>query len=145
MIFLFIFLVANSVVIFALGILLARNIWGLGVNVTTIEDWEIERHETLVHRARKHGGYLNGPDGIKVRIRKQEFPYDVGIYQNFRQGMGGSLLLWLWPLAPTPSNESGLDFETNGFEGNIRETYVDAIHDISQIFPSRGLLLILIE
>lgn len=85
--------------------------------MTTIEGWEIERHETLVRRARALGGYLDGPDGIKVRITKQEFPYDIGIFQNFRQGIGGTPLLWLFPFAATPSNESGLSFETNGFEG----------------------------
>lgn len=84
--------------------------------MTTIEGWEIERHETLVRRARVRGGYLYGPDGMTVNIRKQEFPYDIGILENMKQGMGGSLMLWLWPFAPTPSNESGLEFETNGFE-----------------------------
>lgn len=87
--------------------------------MTTIEGWEIERHETLVYRARKQGGYLNGPGGARIRIRKQEFPYDIGIFQNIRQGMGGTPLLWLWPFAATPLNESGLDFKTNEFEGNV--------------------------
>ena len=54
---------------------------------------------------------------MRVRIRKQEFPYDIGIVPNIRQGMGGSVVSWLWPFTATPSNESGLDFETNGFEG----------------------------
>ncbi len=117
MVFLFIFLIVNSVTLFALGILLARNIWCLGGNFTTIEGWEIERHETLVRRARARGGYLDGPDGMRIRIRKQEFPYDIGIYQNIRQGMGGTPLLWLWPFAATPSNKSGLKFDINGFEG----------------------------
>ena len=85
--------------------------------MTTIEGWEIERHETLVRRARLLGGYLDGPDGTKVRIRKQEFPYDIGILRNMRQGMGGTLWLWIWPFLATPSNKSGLYFETNGFEG----------------------------
>jgi len=120
MTFLFLFLVVNSMTLFALAILLARNIWCLGGNVTTIEGWEIERHETLVYRARKLGGYLNGPDGMRLRLQKQEFPYDIGIYQNIRQGMGSNPLFWLWPFASTPSNQSGLTFETNGFEGNER-------------------------
>ena len=85
--------------------------------MTTIEGWEIERHETLVRRARTRGGYLHGPDGIRVKIRKQEFPYDIGILGNIKQGMGGSFLSWLWPFTATPSNEYGLEFETNGFEG----------------------------
>ena len=54
---------------------------------------------------------------MRVRIRKQEFPYDIGILPNIRQGMGGSVVSWPWPFTATPSNESGLDFETNGFEG----------------------------
>jgi hypothetical protein len=58
------------------------------VNTYTIEGWEIERHETLVRRARYLGGYLDGPDGVKVRIVKQEYPYDIGLWQNVVQGMG---------------------------------------------------------
>ena len=113
----FIFFVVNSTTLFAIAVLLLRNLWCLGGNVTTIEGWEIERHETLVRRARARGGYLHGPDGIRVKIGRQEFPYDIGILRNIRQGMGGSLLSWLWPFTATPSNESGLEFETNGFEG----------------------------
>lgn len=26
-----------------------------------------------------------------MRIKKQEFPYDIGIFANMRQGMGGSI------------------------------------------------------
>lgn len=74
-----------------LFILLARSIYSLVLNTTTIEAWEIERHETLVRRAKVLGGYLEGPGGIKIRIRKQEFPYDVGIWTNVKDGMGGSL------------------------------------------------------
>lgn len=58
------------------------------VNTTTIESWEIERHETLLRRARPFGGFLEGPDGIRVRIIKQEFPYDIGFWKNIKQGMG---------------------------------------------------------
>ncbi|KAL8950677.1 MAG: hypothetical protein Q9222_003299, partial [Ikaeria aurantiellina] len=106
----------NSITLFALGVLLARNVWVLASNVTTIEGWEIERHEALVRRARKHGGYVDGPDGMRLKISKQEFPYDIGFYKNAKQAMGGTFLLWLWPFASTPPNMSGLDFETNGFE-----------------------------
>lgn len=117
MIFLLIFTIVNSVTLFVLSILLARNIWLLGANMTTIEAWEVERHETLVCRAKSLGGYLDGPGGVKMKIVKHEFPYDIGIFRNIQQGMGGSVMLWLWPFAPTPGNESGLQFETNGFEG----------------------------
>jgi palmitoyltransferase len=99
-----------------LCILLVRTAWSLGVNVTTIESWEIERHERIVRRARVFGGYLDGPDGIKVRIQKQEFPYDVGIWRNITHGMDSIFpIKWLWPFAATPCG-SGLEFETNGFE-----------------------------
>ncbi|KAF2468225.1 palmitoyltransferase pfa4 [Lindgomyces ingoldianus] len=114
---LFLLSVTNFVTLFAVGILFIRNIWCLAANTTTIEGWEIERHKTLVRRARYFGGYLDGPDGVKVRIQRQEFPYDIGIWKNFKQGMGtGNTLAWFWPLATTPSIESGLEFETNDLE-----------------------------
>ena len=87
---LFVLIIVNSITLTALAVLLSRTIWLLGANTTTIETWEIERHKKLLRRARVFGGYLDGPDGIKVRIQKQEFPYDIGIWQNIRQGMGGS-------------------------------------------------------
>lgn len=113
-------------------------------NTTTIESWEIERHETLVRRARVLGGHLDGPGGVRIRIKKQEFPYDIGIFANVRQGMGGSInvslsyfslsysrtgtneltssqfISWLWPFASTPDRKTGWEFETNGFEGMPR-------------------------
>lgn len=83
-------IMVNSVVLFGLSILLVRSLWMLALNQTTIEGWEIERHKTLLRRARVFGGYLDGPDGIKIRIEKQEFPYDIGIWRNIKAGMGGS-------------------------------------------------------
>ena len=84
--------------------------------MTTIESWEIERHSRLLRRARVFGGYLDGPDGVKVRIQRQEFPYDIGIWRNITQGMDSWFSPnWLWPFAATPCS-SGLEFETNGFE-----------------------------
>ena len=85
--------------------------------MTTIEGWEIDRHRTLARRARAFGGFLDGPDGTKIRIVKQEFPYDIGIWSNINQGMGGNLFTWFWPFASTPSARGGLTFEVNGFEG----------------------------
>ena len=114
---LFVLLLINSFTLFALMIIFLRSVWSLCTNVTAIESWEIERHQTLVRRARALGGYLDGPDGVRVRIVKQEFPYDVGIWSNIKQGMGSGLLTWLWPFAATPPYTSGLDFEDNAFEG----------------------------
>lgn len=90
MIHLFLLIVLNSLTLFALVILLVRSLWSLGANETTIETWEKERHSTLVRRARHFGGYLDGPGGIKIRIKKQEFPYDIGIWANIKAGMGGT-------------------------------------------------------
>ena len=108
----------NSLVDFALFVLLVRTLWCLGANTTTIEGWEIERHEALLRRARYLGGFLEGPNGIKVRINKQEFPWDIGIYANVAQGMGSkNPVAWFWPFSSTPSIESGLHFEDNDLEG----------------------------
>ncbi|KAI4716203.1 zf-DHHC-domain-containing protein [Aureobasidium sp. EXF-10727] len=114
---LFLITALNSVVVFALFILLARTLWCLGANTTTIEGWEIERHETLLRRARYLGGVLEGPNGAKVRITRQEYPWDIGIFSNIAQGMGSwNPLAWFWPFSFTPSVESGLEFEDNGLE-----------------------------
>lgn len=88
--------------------------------MTTIESWEIARHTKLLRRARVFGGYLDGPDGIKVKIERHEFPYDIGIWANIKQGMNsGNILAWFWPFATTPSS-GGLDFEVNGFDEPTR-------------------------
>lgn len=86
---LFTLLVVNSITLFALLVIFVGSLWSLGANTTTIEGWEIERHEALLRRARVLGGSLDGPDGVKVRIERQEFPYDIGIWKNVKQGMGG--------------------------------------------------------
>ncbi|KAJ6186573.1 hypothetical protein N7519_007874 [Penicillium mononematosum] len=118
LIHLFVLLVVNTLTAFALFVLLLRSIWAIASNTTTIETWEIERHATLVRRARVLGGYLEGPGGIRVRIKKQEYPYDIGIWANIKQSMGGSanFISWFWPLAATPDRRSGWEFETNDFE-----------------------------
>lgn len=110
--------VASFFAHFILSILLLYSAYGLLMNVTTIEGWEIERHEALATRARRNGGYAYGPGGIQVRIRKQEFPYDVGFWRNVILAMGSSNpLTWFWPFASTPSVPDALDWEVNGFEG----------------------------
>ena len=93
----FLLVIINNLTLFALSILLIRVFWLLGSNITTIEGWEIERHKTLLRRARVLGGYLDGPDGVKVKIHRQEFPFDIGIWGNIKQCMGGTGNVW-----PTP-------------------------------------------
>lgn len=124
LIFLFIYSVVNTTALFFLAILLARNIWCLGANITTIEGWEIERHETLLRRVRVSGGFLDGPDGIKVKIARQEFPYDIGIFKNMSQAMGGNPLLWLWPFARSLFIGDGIQFAINEFEGKIFKAHL---------------------
>ena len=120
---LFVLCGVNSLVLFALVLLLIRTLWSLAVNTWTIEGWEIERHHTLLRRARVLGGFLEGPDGVKVRIDHQEFPWDVGIWTNICQGMGSyNPLTWLWPFARSPSVESGLSFPHNEIDGRRTST-----------------------
>lgn len=108
----------NSLVLFALFALLVRSLWSLAVNTWTIEGWEIERHHTLLRRARVLGGYLDGPDGVKVRIEHQEFPWDIGIWANICQGMGtANPIAWFWPLARSLSVDIALSFEHNEIDG----------------------------
>ncbi|CZT17738.1 related to Palmitoyltransferase pfa4 [Ramularia collo-cygni] len=110
----FILITINSFVLFALILLLGRTIWCLSVNTWTIEGWEIERHHTLLRRARALGGYLDAPDGSRIQIQHQEFPWDVGILTNICQGMGTrNPLAWFWPFSQSPSVASGLSFEHN--------------------------------
>ncbi|KAK5021991.1 Palmitoyltransferase [Exophiala sideris] len=113
---LFILIVVNSLTLFLVSVIFLRTVWGLGGNVTTIESWEIERHTKLLRRARALGGYLDGPDGVRISIIRQEFPYDIGIWSNIVQGMGtANIFTWFWPFSANPRT-SGLEFETNGFE-----------------------------
>lgn len=59
--------------------------------------------------------YANG--GQRMRVERQEFPYDVGFWRNICQGMGSSLPpLWFLPFAGGPGVESAKDWEENGFE-----------------------------
>jgi len=115
---LFIEVVLNSFVLFAQTILLGRTLWSLGLNMTTIEGWEVERHHAMLRRARASGGLLSGPNGKQVRIEHQEFPYDVGIWTNICRGMGSSNpIAWFWPFARSPRIETVLNIEHNCIDG----------------------------
>ena len=80
----------NFMTLFVLSILLGTSILALGSNVYNIEGMEVERHETLLRRARRNGGYLHGPEGSQITLVRHEFPYDIGIFNNIAQGMGSS-------------------------------------------------------
>jgi len=83
--------------LFVLSILLGTSILALGGNVYNIEGMEVERHETLLKRARRNGGYLHGTDGSQFTLVRHEFPYDIGIFSNIAQGMGSSNVRNLFP------------------------------------------------
>lgn len=89
---LFLLNVANFMTFFALFVLFVRSVWNLAINQTTIETWEVERHETLLRRARHFGGFLEAPGGTRVRMVRQEFPYDIGLFKNIAQGMGSNIV-----------------------------------------------------
>ncbi|PVH76397.1 palmitoyltransferase pfa4 [Cadophora sp. DSE1049] len=117
MVHLFILSVVNSFTLFALGILLIRAGWSLVINTTMIESWEIERHEALVDRSLRTNGYVYASGGQRMRIQHQEFPYDIGIWNNLCQAMGTkNVLMWFMPFGGGPSVESAGNWEVNGFE-----------------------------
>jgi palmitoyltransferase len=114
LIHLFALFLINSLVLFALPILLIRVLWSVGENKTSIESWEIDRHAAVVRRARANGGYVNAPGGTKIRVDAQEFPFDVDVWTNFKAGLGTmNPLSWINPLARTPPLEHGLENEHN--------------------------------
>jgi palmitoyltransferase len=114
---LLVLLAATTMMMFALSVLLVTAVNSLMFNTMMIEHWEIERHEALIERARYMGGFVYGPGGIRVRIKRQEFPYDIGIWKNIVQGMGtNNVLAWVLPWGGGPSSDAGWAFETNGFE-----------------------------
>ena len=52
-----------------------------------------------------------------MRVERQEFPYDVGIWKNLCQGMGtNNVLMWFLPFGGAPGIESAASYEVNGFE-----------------------------
>ncbi|KAL9049470.1 MAG: hypothetical protein Q9162_007208 [Coniocarpon cinnabarinum] len=107
---------ANNITLLSIGFILLRTLYCLAINMTSVESWEIDRHELLVRRAKKRGGVLNGPGGMQIQMRHHEYPYDVGMFKNIAQAMGSNnLLTWPWPFASSPSHESGMSFEENGF------------------------------
>jgi len=114
---LLVLVIANSITLFALSILLIRATYSLATNTTMIESWEIERHDALVERSKKMGGYVYANGGQKMRVERQEFPYDIGIWKNLCQGMGTSnVLMWFMPFGGAPSVHGAADWEVNGFE-----------------------------
>ncbi len=85
-------------ILISVGVLTVHQLKNLAINMTTIEEWEAEHHETLVDEGRA--------DHV-------EFPYDIGIYENLKAVLGPCPWLWLWPWATAVGD--GFSFPTNGF------------------------------
>ena len=99
----------NGVTLLCIGILCGRTVYCLVVNMTSVESWEIERHEALRARAAKRGGYVTGPGGVRMRIRRHEFPYDVGVWRNICIGLGSwNVSRFEFPLQKDLSNRTML-------------------------------------
>jgi palmitoyltransferase len=113
----FVLIALNTLVLIGLLILFIHAAHSLATNTTMIENWEIERHEALVERARKNGGWVYTNGGHKMRIVSQEFPYDIGVWKNLVQGMGTwNVIMWFMPFGGAPRIEDAGGYEVNGFE-----------------------------
>jgi len=116
----------------ALGILLFTTLKSWALNTTMIEDWEIERHESVLCRLDASSSSTTttdfwGADGdsgvLLAHLNRIEFPYDLGVSSNLSQAMGTrNPLLWVFPLArgpainpSTPGKGLGWEWEENGF------------------------------
>lgn len=114
---LLVLLIVNNLTLLALSILLIRATYSLATNTSQIESWEIERHDALIERSKKTGGYVYANGGQRMRVEKQEFPYDIGIWKNMCEGMGtGNVLMWFFPFGGAPDIKDAWDWEVNGFE-----------------------------
>ncbi|KAF3087412.1 Palmitoyltransferase [Orbilia oligospora] len=109
LILLVVLLLASTLTDFAIIVLWIRIIANITEGYTTIEWWEQERHNALVRR--------------KV-VRRQLYPFDIGIYSNICLFMNGGVFTWWFPFLPnraigeggTGGNGGGLRYEVNGFE-----------------------------
>lgn len=110
-----------SMTSFALLVMLVSTAHGWALNRTTIEGWELDRHEANIGRGGRDWWDMTGPDGEPIRFEKVEFPYDVGFFANMAQAMGSANpLLWILPFAGNPAVSTtgagaGWTWPENGF------------------------------
>lgn len=111
----------NILTSIALGIMLISTVKNWICNQTTIEGWEIDRHEAIAQRGGRDWWDVVGPDGKTIRFEKIEFPYDIGFFSNMAQAMGTTnLIWWFFPFAGNPTIDKqgkgdGWAWEENGF------------------------------
>lgn len=132
---------ANAITVVPLAILLYTTLRGWVLNMTMIEEWEVERHEAVVGRMVEREEYAGGSDGegdgrargnfwgdddvaLRSRLERIEFPYDLGVFANMAQAMGTrNPLRWFLPVFgggpvvdnTTPGKGAGWEWEENGF------------------------------
>jgi len=108
-------LFTDLLVAFSLSLLFIRTLWSTAEGYTTIETWEQDRHNALARQK---------------RVRRQQFPYDIGIWDNLCSAFCGSsnILGWFWPFSRTKEVgveikgsdglklKGGLEWEVNGYE-----------------------------
>ncbi|KAK6533161.1 Palmitoyltransferase [Arthrobotrys megalospora] len=100
-------LLVNTLTDFAIIVLWIRIVANIVEGYTTIEWWEQERHNSLVRRQ---------------VVRRQVYPFDIGIYSNICLFMNGGIFTWWFPFLPNRSigegetYGGGLRWEVNGFE-----------------------------
>ncbi|KAG0259200.1 Palmitoyltransferase [Mortierella polycephala] len=94
-IFMAVNIMVDGCVLLAVGMLCVYHLWSLMTNTSTIEAWEQEKVEGMIK---------------KGKIRKTKFPYDIGCMRNYRQVLGPSIWLWLWPQHMLGS---GTEYEVN--------------------------------
>ncbi|CAN8101549.1 unnamed protein product [Discula destructiva] len=119
--------IVGGVTSLLLLVLLVTTVRGWLLNQTMIEGWELERHEAVLARARRSGGYWHDGTSPRTRIDRIEFPYDLSFFENMAQAMGTrNPLAWLDPfigrhpvVSPYPSSPQspriGWEWDENGF------------------------------
>ncbi|RPA86877.1 zf-DHHC-domain-containing protein [Ascobolus immersus RN42] len=99
---------------FAITILLVRFIIQLATNTTTIESWENEKYEDSMNRLRKKN---------KTWYKQLAYPYDIGLWENLKEGLGKNPLAWLYvfsaggPEVYSATKEKKWDWERQGGGG----------------------------
>lgn len=92
-----VFLPGSFFVLFTVGILTIRVFVNMCNGITQIESWECDRVESLVRRK-------------IVTEDRAEFPYDIELFTNIFNAVGGPLTFWLpWG----PPRGDGITFEKN--------------------------------
>lgn len=119
---------SNLTTIFLLSLLTFTTLKSALFNTTLIEDWEIERHESVLSRIDPYDSassdFWSAEDAAADQLSRIEFPYDLGFFGNLSQAMGTSNpIRWVLPAfgggpklsADKTQRGLGWEYEENGF------------------------------